>query len=109
MFAGFLLLGIGALVVLPAGLGRAGGAWAAAGILAVNALVQPFCLYVFAASAYKLGMALAGRLVYAWRVVPRGEIPPAHYRMVRRYFVSQGIIGCLFAAVLAWICLGLLP
>jgi hypothetical protein len=107
-FAAFFMLGIAALGLLGVGLGRAAGTWATAGILAVNALLQPFCLYLFAACAYKLALALAGRVVYAWRVVPQGEIPPAEYRMVRWYFILQGIVGCLFAFGLSWGCLGLL-
>lgn len=108
VFASFFLLGIVALVALAVGLGRVGGLWAAAALIAVNVLIQPVCLYLFAGAAYKLGMALAGRVVYAWRVVPFSELQPEEYRSLRRYCLSQGIVGCLFASYLGLCCLGLL-
>jgi hypothetical protein len=104
-FAAFVLLGLFALVALVAGLGQAGGSWAAAGLWAVNGVVQPFCLYMLAMAAYKVGMGLAGRAVYAGRVLPRGECDPEKYRSLRRYCVSQGIVGLVFTSWLSWFCL----
>jgi len=108
VFALCVMLGIAALIALAAGLGRVGGPWAAAGIVAVNLLLQPFCLYLFAASAYKFAMGLAGRAVYAWRVVPGGQVQGRDYQALRWYSVSQGMLGCLLALALSWSCLSLL-
>jgi hypothetical protein len=104
-FAAFFMLGMAALIALAAGLGRTGGPWAAVGILGVNGLVQPGCLYLFAAGAYKLGMALVGRVVYAWRIVPRAEVTSAEHRAMRWYCASQGLVAFLLASGLGWVCL----
>jgi len=105
-FAAFFMLGIGALVALAVGLRRVGGLWSTAGIVAVNVVVQPFCLYLFAAGVYQLAMAFVGWAVYAWRPIPRQEFEVARYRSLRWYCASQGIVGCLFAWWLAYLCLG---
>jgi hypothetical protein len=107
-FVAFFMLEIGALLTLAAGLRQAGGPWAVAGIIAINTLIQHVSLYLFAGAAYKLGMAFTGRVVCAWRVVPRGEVPAVDYRALRWYCLSQGVAGCLFASGLGWSCLQLL-
>jgi hypothetical protein len=103
-FAGFSLMGIMALVAVALALGRAEGAWVSAALVAVNVVMQPLCLSLFAAGAYKVAMAAAGHVVYAWRTMPPGECPPEAYRALRWYCVMQGVIGCSFAAGLSWLC-----
>jgi hypothetical protein len=93
-----------ALIALAVGLGRVGGAWAATGIIVINVLVQPLCLYILAGSIYKLVMALAGRVTYAWHVVPMDTWPEQQYRSVRWHCLSQGILGGLFAGGMGGVC-----
>jgi len=104
-FAGFAGLGLLALVALALGLGRVGVRWALLGLVGVNLLMQPFCVYLFAACAYKLLMAALGHVTYAWQSLPRDDCPPQQYQALRWYCVSQGVCGCSFAVGLGWLCL----
>ena len=104
-FASFLGFGIMALAALAIALGRVGRDWAVVALVAVNLLIQPFCLYLFSAGVYKVLMAALGRVTYAWRTVPCGDDSPEQYRALLWYCVMQGFIVCPCAAGLAWICL----
>lgn len=104
-FASFAGFGILAFVALAFGLERAGTRWAFIALVAVNLLMQPLCLYLLAAGLYKLGMAMAGRVTYAWRIVPAGTCPHEKYRSLKSFCVGQGVVGCLFSLALGWLCL----
>ncbi len=78
--------------------------WVVCGSQSCNVLVQPFWLYLFAACAYKMAMALVGRVVYGWRVV-KFQMPEdlGLYRAMRWHCIGTGLAGCFFAAGLGWL------
>jgi hypothetical protein len=100
--AGCFMMGVMALIGLLRGVTGIDEPWARAVRIGVNMVIQPLCLYLFAGGFYKVVMALSGRFVYAWQVIPPEEVPPHMRAMLRRYFVMQGVTGCVFAASVSW-------
>lgn len=100
-FASAFGIGLLALIAIAWDLGRLHESWTIVPIVAINAVMQPFCLYVFVGSAYNLMMALFGRVTYAWQTMPRDACDETRYRVMRVYCAIRGVIGCFVAAALS--------
>jgi hypothetical protein len=74
-------------------------------LVLINLVVQPLCLLLFVGGAYKAGMALRGRLTYAFRTISSSDFSPEEFRSLRKHCVIGGAIGVSFSVGLAFVCL----
>src|SRR5438128_1556597 len=73
----FAILASVALALLG---GRQEGFWRIALLVAVNLVIQPLCFLMLVSGVYQIGQALRGRATYAFRVIPRENLPGEEYR-----------------------------
>jgi hypothetical protein len=105
LLGGTISLGLVSLGIAAYALGEFPGGPSFVLLVLINLVVQPLCLLLFAGGAYKMGMALRGRVTYAFRTAPPGQFRPQEYRALLTHCILSGAVGAAFSAGLAYVCL----
>jgi hypothetical protein len=74
-------------------------------LIFVNLVMQPLCHLFFAGGVYRFSQACRGRLTYAFRVLPRGNLPAEQYRNLLVEGALSGLLLAFIACGLSYLCI----